>query len=91
MNKILGSFCSYTTMPEAIVPYPIIPGSLASSAGCAIVAVAGDNQDWAAYIGSFIEPPSEQALIDAVAQWGNKLPKQMAQAIFPEIKLAWRE
>lgn len=55
----------------------------------AIVAVKGDVDDWAAYIGG-CDPWSEEEAYDFVARFGCKLREDEARFFFPNIELAYR-
>lgn len=48
------------------------------------VAVEGAGPDWAAYIGA-VEGMNHELEWEKVAKEGNKLSKQIADAIFPEL------
>lgn len=85
--NIIGSICWYSKiMPDGTQD----PNSSANFTACAVVAVAGEMGDWAAYIGSMIEPNSDTSIINRVARWGDKLPEEVARAFFPNVDLIWR-
>ena len=53
-----------------------------------VVAKAGGNSDWAAYIGG-VMGRNHEAEWKAVEEYGNKLPEKIAMAIFPHSP--WKE
>lgn len=56
----------------------------------AVVAVVTEGIDWAAYLGGApTDFPKEQAE-QFVAQTGDKIPKEIAKVLFPDIKLPYR-
>ena len=57
--------------------------------GCAIVAVIGRNNDWAAYIGG-CPPESEEEGLAFVAAHGAKLSEEDARHFFPDLELVYR-
>jgi hypothetical protein len=58
---------------------------------CAIVAVITEGIDWAAYMGGCSGDVSDTTTIEWVAQHGDKIPKKLAQFIFPDIELSYRQ
>lgn len=54
------------------------------------VAIEGEAHDWAAYIGA-VEGNNHSQEYKEVAEHGNKLPKYVAEILFPDFKkLSWR-
>lgn len=54
------------------------------------VAVEGAVKDWAAYVGA-VKGDNHSKEAHEVALHGNKLPKEIAEILFPEFKhLRWR-
>ena len=57
----------------------------------AIVAVEGHAHDWAAYIGAQPDPSSREETLAWVAQFGCKLSRELANAVFPNVDLVYRD
>jgi hypothetical protein len=68
----------------------------ANGMAVAIVAIPGEADDWAAYIGGQPDPdfcgyhPTTQETLEWVKRHGCKLSERMARALFPEIELVYR-
>ena len=55
-----------------------------------VVAIEGSANDWAAYIGA-VRGENHNLEYREVAEHGSKLPKDVAEVLFPDFKdLTWR-
>jgi len=56
-----------------------------------VVAVEGEVEDWAAYIGA-VQGDRHSEEWQEVAEYGTKLPKNIAEILFPQFRnLEWRD
>lgn len=78
-----------------MLQYPIIANRYwnANGIGVAVAAVAGEDDDWAAYISAQPDPISEIDATEFASRHGCKLTKTEASAMFPGLaeRLVYRD
>lgn len=77
-------------MGEKIIAYSILDS--ASQYGSTVVAVAveGDVEDWACYVGVTSAYAVDADALQHIAARGTKTSREVGEALFPNVGLRWR-